>query len=491
MSESLPPRPNLNWLKNRAKERLAELREADPATPLAAALLAVARDYGFASWRQLKSSVEAQRAVAPPSPRGEADVLEAFKAVIRKGDAAALSALLDAEPVARASVNAPLFAFDSRPITAARNHPAVIDVLLAHGADINLKSAWWAGGWGVLELVDASTAELLISRGATVDIFAAAHLDRIDRVRELLDTDSSLVHATGGDGCRPLHYARSVGMIDLLLDRGAEIDARDVDHESTAAQWLVNEAPGTCVRYLLKRGAAVDVFMAAALNDAAALSALLDADSSLADAQVGGPGVPRCPQAPGEHIYVYRFARGQTPLEVALHLGAEWSIWRLMEFGTPRQRLLAACSAGARTVVDELLRSDPDAVRQLTPADHARLPGAAWTGRTEAVQLMLDVGFDPAAPGPDSGTALHCAAWNGRADLVELILRHPAFRPELVNAAEPTHGSTPLGWCCHGSTNGRNPKGDFAAVARLLIAAGAVVGPNLGDASAAVLAVIR
>jgi len=98
----------------------------------------------------------------------------------------------------------------------------------------------------------------------------------------------------------------------------------------------------------------------------------------------------------------------------------------------------------------------------------------------------LDVGFDPAAPGPDTGTALHCAAWQGHAEIVELILRHPAFRPELVEATEPTHGGTPLAWCCHGSTVGRNPSGDYAAVARLLVAAGAVPGPNLTDASPAV-----
>jgi ankyrin repeat protein len=479
MSESLPPRPHLNWLKNRAKERLAALRAADPKAKRADALRAVAGEYGFPSWRALKAAVDARSG----SPEA---VVDQFKAAVRRGDAAAVERLLATELVARANVNAPLFAFDSRAIHEARRHPAVIDVLLAHGADINLKSAWWAGGFGVLETADPATAEFLISRGATVDIFAAAHLDRLDRARELLDGDPSLVHAKGGDGCRPLHFAGSIEMIDLLLDLGAEIDARDVDHESTAAQWLVQEAPGTRVRHLLKRGAAVDVFMAAALDDAARLSALLEADPSLADAQVGGARVPLCPQAPGGHIYVYKLGRGRTPLEVAMAVGAEWAVWRLMEGGTPRQRLLANCSTGARAGVEAMLRRDPDAVRSLPPADHARLPRAAWDGNAAAVRLMLDVGFDPAAQGPDTGTALHCAAWQGRADIVRLILDHPAYQPELVHATEPTHGSTPLGWCCHGSTHGPNPKGDYPAVARLLVAAGAVPGPNLADASPAV-----
>ena len=217
MPEALPPRPNLNWLRNRATERLVEMRATDPAATRASALLYVARDYGFPSWQAIKAEVDARSA----SPEA---VLARFKAAVGRGDAAAVTQLLDAEPVARANVNAPLFAFDGRPIAAARHHPAVVDVLLTHGADINLRSGWWAGGFGVLDGADPATAAFLISRGAVVDIWAAAHLDRADRAAELLDVDPTLVNAPGGDGGRPLHFAASVGMVDLLLDRGAEVE---------------------------------------------------------------------------------------------------------------------------------------------------------------------------------------------------------------------------------------------------------------------------
>ena len=487
MSESLPPRPNLGWLKNRAKERLSDLRAADPAATRADALRAVANDYGFSSWRALKAEVDA-RSGSPDA------VLARFKSAVQRGDAAALSQLLADEPVARANVNAPLFSFDSRPIVQARSHPAVVDVLLAHGADINLKSAWWAGGFGVLDGVDAATAGFLISRGAVVDVWAAAHLDRLDRARELLDADASLVNAKGGDGGRPLHFSASIAMDDLLLSRGAEIDARDVDHEGTPAQWGLR--PGRSldrVRHLVARGAAVDIFMAAALDDPDRLAAMADADPSLLDAAVGAANVPLCPKAPGGHQYVYSLGWGQTPADVAATFGSQAVLALLAARGTPRQRLLTACTAGDRAAVDGLLQADPDIVRSLSPADQGRLARAAWDGNAAAVRLMLDVGFDPAAHGPDSGTALHCAAWQGRPDIVEAILSHPGVRArmaDLINATEPTHGSTPLGWCCHGSTVGRNPKGDFAAVARLLVAAGAVPGPNLSDASPAVRAAI-
>ena len=488
MSESLPPRPDLNWLKNRVTDRLADLRAADPSAIRADALRAVAKEYGFASWRALKAEVGA-RSGSPDA------VLARFKSAVNRGDAAAVERLLATEPVARANVNAPLFAFDSRPVYQARSHPAVVDVLIAHGADVNLKSAWWAGGFGVLDTADAATADFLISRGAVVDIWAAAHLGWLDRARDLLDASPSLVNARGGDGGRPLHFAASVEMIDLLLARGGDLEARDVDHEGTPAQWAVPRPGGSLgrVRHLVARGAAVDVFMAAALDDAGRLTAMVEADPALLDAQVGGEGVPLCPRAPGKHQYVYTIGDGQTPADVAAAFGSPACLAVLSARGTPRHRLLAASTAGNRAAVEAELRRDPNAVRSLPPVDQARLARAAWDGNARAVRLMLDVGFDPAANGPDSGTALHCAAWQGRADLVELILTHPAVRHRtaaLVAATEPAHGSTPLGWCCHGSRWGAKADGNYHAVAQLLLAAGATVGPNLDDATPPVRAIL-
>ena len=52
-----------------------------------------------------------------------------------------------------------------------------------------------------------------------------------------------LVHARGGDGKTPLHCARTMEIAHYLIDRGADLEARDVDHESTPAQYLVRDAP--------------------------------------------------------------------------------------------------------------------------------------------------------------------------------------------------------------------------------------------------------
>jgi Domain of unknown function (DUF3471) len=64
---SLPANPNLEHLKNEAKQRLDALRLKQPATKLAEAQHQLAREYGFAHWRGLKADVErrASGAFAP------------------------------------------------------------------------------------------------------------------------------------------------------------------------------------------------------------------------------------------------------------------------------------------------------------------------------------------------------------------------------------------------------------------------------------------
>src|SRR5262249_40023536 len=62
---TLPARPNLEHLKTEAKQRLKVLRAHDPGAKLATAQLAVARDYGFASWRRLKAHVDKLNVVPP------------------------------------------------------------------------------------------------------------------------------------------------------------------------------------------------------------------------------------------------------------------------------------------------------------------------------------------------------------------------------------------------------------------------------------------
>ena len=173
-------------------------------------------------------------------------------------------------PELRQRINEPVFAFNSPAIVAYAGDAAMVDALLEAGADPNRRSDWWAGGFHPLHVVRGAAAERLLAAGAVPDACAAANLDRPDLLRAMLAEEPSRVHERGGDGQTPLHFARSRQVADLLLDAGADIDARDVDHRSTPAQWMIGDGAGSArwelARHLVERGASVDIFLAAALG---------------------------------------------------------------------------------------------------------------------------------------------------------------------------------------------------------------------------------
>ncbi len=76
---------------------------------------------------------------------------------------------------------------------------------------------------------DAAEVDRLLASGPELDVFEAAALGRIDRLRELLDADSELVHARSADDGTALHFAaffRQPEATRLLVERGAELEAR-------------------------------------------------------------------------------------------------------------------------------------------------------------------------------------------------------------------------------------------------------------------------
>jgi hypothetical protein len=190
---------------------------------------------------------------------------EQFRKLVSAGDAEDLSAFLDADD-ATSLVNQPLFSFGRQAIHMVRENLDLVDVLLVFGADINRRSEWEPGGYHILEDTTPEVAAPLMERGAKPDIFAYTSWNDLNAVRSMLDRDPALAGATGGDGVRPLHYAQSVPMAELFLERGADIDARCVDHESTAAQYMIGEHPEV-LDFLVAAGAAIDLFLAVALDD--------------------------------------------------------------------------------------------------------------------------------------------------------------------------------------------------------------------------------
>ena len=394
----------------------------------------------------------------------QADVEEFMRAVCAR-DAAAARRLLEL-PHVRAIVNDPLFDFGQRALHVAAGDAALLAVLIAAGADVNLKSAWQNGPYTVLDNATEETARFLLAHGATLTPNAAARLGWIDRLRELLDADASLVHARGGDGQQPLHQAASVAIAELLIGRGAEIDARCIDHHSTPAQYALVDRPEVC-RHLLARGATPDIFMAAHLGDIDLVRRLVHGDPSCVSARVNEPGYAAVPPF---NIYCWTLGFGLSPHAVATRAG-HTDVAVILDEGSPiRVRLFNALLAGDEPGARALLDEHPALLASLGPQEHGRLAHAIFHERYDAAALMLRLGFDPAAPGVDGGTALHAACWVGSVAMVDQLLARGGAP---LDGVDPTHKSPPLGWAAFGSVHRRASGADYPAVIDRLVAAGA------------------
>ncbi len=267
MSKSkLPERASLEYLKKLAKDRLQELRRTDPQIKLANVLLSIARDYGFPSWRALKTEIE---------QRETEDVARFFEAC-EKGDADELRGLLAKNPslVRAGNPKAQDRGWTGLHTTAQGGHAAAVRLLLKHGADPNAREAGdntyplhWAAarkdvevvrvlldaggdahGSGDLHELDvigwaavyrepgddpSGVVSLLVERGARHHIFSAISLGDFDLIRKLVEENAETLDRRMSrfeDRQTPLHFAihrKRYDILDLLIELGADLEAED------------------------------------------------------------------------------------------------------------------------------------------------------------------------------------------------------------------------------------------------------------------------
>jgi hypothetical protein len=405
--------------------------------------------------------------------RGARPEIGEFAEAVEAQDAARVRTLLAASSALGRHIDKPLFHFGAQAILTARNNRELVETLLEFGANINARSDWWAGSYGVLDETDPEQAAWLIERGAIVDIHAAAGLGMLDRVKESLAKDPSLVHAPGGDGQRPLHFARTKEIIDVLLDHGADINARDVDHSATAAQYKVRDTE--LCRHLIARGADVDIFMAAALGDRALVERVLAADPGSISARIGRPGY--APVAEKNHIYNWTLAKAPTVLLVAAKYGGQ-DVYDLLVSRSPiKEQFLAACLLADEANAVKALAARPTLLNELPAEDRAQLGEAAFDNNLPALTLMLKLGFDVNASGGEGFTPVNHAALRGLVEIVRVLIAH-GVDVEIRNA----YGGTALESCQWGSLNFRDPKGDYPACAEALLQGGATLSyPDFGS----------
>jgi ankyrin repeat protein len=269
-SSKLPDRASLEYLKKRAKERLLELRRREPRAKLTAAQLAVARDYGFPSWRALKAEIDRRRAPA----------LASFFSACQAGDVATLRELLAVEPsLVRERTDE-----GSTGLHLGVPHLAAVRLLLEHGADPNARDVGdnayplhFAGGSGGIEVVRAlldaggdvhgvgdlhqlevigwatcfgatipeDVVALLLERGARHHVFSAIAIQNSELIQELVEENPDALSrrlSRFENAQTALHYVIAppdgllgggfrtgshYPILDLLIELGADLEAVD------------------------------------------------------------------------------------------------------------------------------------------------------------------------------------------------------------------------------------------------------------------------
>jgi ankyrin repeat protein len=362
----------------------------------------------------------------------------------------------------------------------------MIALLQMSGADINTKTHWWAGGFSVLDFAEPSFVPYLVERGAKMTVHAAARLGDLAEVRRIVRANKNSVNARGGDGQTPLHVASTVEIAAFLLDTGADIDAKDVDHESTPAQYRIRENPDVA-RFLVSRGAKADILLAAALGDLDRVQSILDAEPDAIHTTVDEKSFPMKNRRAGGHIYIWTLGKHKTPHVIARELGHADVFDELIRRSPLSLRLTVYARLADADGVRALLTANPKLISSLTKSEQATLAYAAQDEDAAAVRILLGAGWPLDAGGEQDATALHWAAFLGNAEITRMIL---GYGPnlELVDAE---HGGTPLAWALYGSVEGyRCETGDFVSVVNALLDAGAKM-PTLHVASEAVREALR
>ena len=483
---TLPARPDLDQLRHQAKDLLraaqagdttaaARIRAVSGRQTLAGAQLAVAREYGFASWRALKTEVEAaatdlaQQAeafcaasigdwtgkavrmlAATPALAGYS-----FATAVILGDATAVRRDLERHPDLATRPDPRTGWTPLHAVCASRWHhldPARADGLLAvarllldAGADPAARKGGRPGDWTPLRCAVAGAANppitrLLLERGAVPedhDLYLAGFGDDGHQcLRLLLDHATDVPEIARMALAAPISTNYTEG-VRLLLAAGA--DPRKYVHDDDAA--------GSCpVAYAAVRAGCT-----------AELVQLLLAHGAEPDA--AGPD--------GLSPYALATARGRTDLAALLRRhGAS-------DDATDTDRFLSACLRGDRGEAQRQLTRSPSLLDRLPAAQQATaMAEAAQAGHTAAVSLMLDLGFPIEARGGQEGrTALHAAAYCGSASTVALLIEVGAD----LEARDGSYDSTPLDWAIVGSgyQPADNPRPDWVTTVRILIEAGA------------------
>jgi ankyrin repeat protein len=460
MPQALPANPNLDWLRRAAKTRLAHLRAGDPEARLHQAQLAVARDYGFPSWRALKAHVD--RVVPAPN------VKERVFAAARAGDVEAVRRAFAAgfDPATPDADGRTIFQISKelrheaiemltrdvqggRPTRPETEQQALQDIVVAaRDGDVAALAARLDAH---PELIDE-----LAGRGffKATPLHLAARHNRPGAIRLLIERGADVDAREFPDNAAPLHFAAMYGDLEavrLLVEAGADIDGKGDDPGVGVLGWATcfKEVREDIAAYLLSHGAELNLWTAVALDRPDELRAMIARDPALLGARMT------------------RNQHRRTPLHHAAAKGRLRMVELLLELGADPNATDAAGATALTTASQE--RADPAIVAALLAAGtRPDLLTAVNTGRYADAEAM--VRDDPSRLGPDGADtiALHLAVSKRNLATLRWLLAHGIA----VNAKRPL-------WDCNSTALHMTVESGAIEIARLLLDAGA--DPNIRD----------
>ena len=300
----------------------------------------------------------------------------------------------------------------------------IVDLLLAHGADIDARDEKY-GFNALIHAIDLADfmpeyaalgmVDFLLERGAEKDVWACAWLGDAAGVDDWLRRDPALVNAVGPGPSTLLSFCSDVKAIQYYLDRGADplvpYERSGKYGRTTPLRDIAYRRNYDCVRLLLARlGWETDIFWAAIMGDEARAGGLLAADATLAKARsaadhvLGGGLSALHLAAQGGHIALMtallaagadidaRDDRGYTPLHFAVCFGPR-------EFLDPLPALSAAAQdRGVYRLLTDVPRflleqgadlRARDAVDRQTPLELARSAFEDETDRSDVIALLV------------------------------------------------------------------------------------------------------
>jgi ankyrin repeat protein len=208
--------------------------------------------------------------------------LDDLFAASRAGDAAAAWRVLELAP-GLAKVTGPHPIWGGEPtalhVAVENGRADIAKLLLESGADPNHPSDMY-DGWSPLLIAacrqSRQLVELLLAHGAHVDAWEAAALGDVASLEAIITATPDVVREHRANDAPPLHFAGNVEVAELLVTRGAQLDALD-KYASTAARTAAygRRQRRPVARYLIELTGERDPWIFAAMDDVPSLRALV------------------------------------------------------------------------------------------------------------------------------------------------------------------------------------------------------------------------